>query len=96
MDGETCSLDYFAMSQEIYCIKKKKIQPCIMSMLSPSVELSELNTTNPSPIKAPFHSVKSKKRKRSRNSGELSHNNHHKKTVTKTPKKTSNPSAQWI
>ena len=56
-------------------------------MLSPSVELSELNTTNPSPIEAPFYSVKSKKRKGSRNSGELSHNNPHKKTVTKTPKK---------
>ena len=60
-------------------------------MLSPSAELSELNTTNLSPIEAPFYSVKSKKRKRSRKSGELSDNNPHKKTVTKTPKKTSNP-----
>ena len=91
MDGETCSLDYFEMSKEIECIKKKKIQPCITSMLSPSAELSELNTTNLSPIEAPFHSVKSKKRKRSRKSGELSDNNPHKKTMTKTPKKMSDP-----
>ena len=77
------------MSKEIECIKKKKIQPCITSMLSPSAELSELNTTNPDPIEAPFQSVKSKKRKRSRKSGELSDNNPHKRTVTKTPKKMS-------
>ena len=60
-------------------------------MLSPSVELIELNTTNPDPIEAPFQSVKSKKRKRSRKSCELSDNNPHKKTVTKTPEKMSNP-----
>ena len=63
MDGETCSLHYFKMSKEIECIKKKKIQPCIMSMLSPSAELSEPNTTNLDPIEAPFQSVKSKKGK---------------------------------
>ena len=60
-------------------------------MLSPSAELSELNTTNPGPIEAPFQSVKSKKGKRSRKSGELSDNNPHKRTVTKTPKKMSDP-----
>ena len=60
-------------------------------MLSPGAELSELNTTNLSPIETPFNSVKSKKRKRSQKSGELSDNNPHKKTVTKTPKKMSNP-----
>ena len=58
-------------------------------MLSPSAELSELNTTNLDPIEATFQSVKSKKRKRSRKSGELSDNNPHKRTVTKTPKKMS-------
>ena len=60
-------------------------------MLSPSAELSELNTTNLDPIEATFQSVKSKKRKRSRKSGELSDNNPHKRTVTKTPKKMSDP-----
>ena len=91
MDGETCSLHYFKMSKEIECIKKKKIQPCITSMLSPSAELIEPNTTNPDPIEAPFQSVKSKKRKRSRKSGELSENNPHKRTVTKTPERMSDP-----
>ena len=62
-----------------------------MSMLSPSAELIEPNTTNPDPIEAPFQSVKSKKRKRSRKSGELSDNNPHKKTITKTPEKMSDP-----
>ena len=60
-------------------------------MLSPSAELIEPNTTNPDPIEAPFQSVKSKKRKGSRKSGELSDNNPHKKTVTKTPEKMSDP-----
>ena len=60
-------------------------------MLSPSAELIELNTTNPDPIEAPFQSVKSKKRKRSRKSGELSDNNPHKKNVTKTTEKMSDP-----
>ena len=91
MDSETCFLHYFEMSKEMECIKKKRIQPCIMSMLSPSAELIEPNATNPDPIEAPFQSVKSKKRKRSRKSGEHSDNNPNKKTATKTPDKMSDP-----
>ena len=59
-------------------------------MLSPNAELSEPNTTNPNPIEAPFQSVKSKKGK-SHKSGELSDNNPHKRTITKTPEKMSDP-----
>ena len=64
MDGETCSLHYFEMSKEIECIKKKKIQPCITSMLSPNAELSEPNTTNLDPIEAPFQQCEIKKKEK--------------------------------
>ena len=64
MDDETCFLHYFEMSKETECIKKKRIQPCIMSMLSPSAELIELNATNSDLIEAPFQSVKSKKKEK--------------------------------
>ena len=91
MDNETCFLHYFEMSKETECTNKKRIQPCITSMLSPSAELIEPSATNSDPIEAPFQSVKSKKRKRSRKSGEHSDNNPNKKTVTKTPDKMSDP-----
>ena len=60
-------------------------------MLSPSAELIEPNNTNPDPIEAPFQSVKSKERKRSCKSGKFSENNPHKRTITKTPERMSNP-----
>ena len=64
MDNETCFLHYFKMSKETECMKKKRIQPCITSMLFPSAELIEPNATNPDPIEAPFQSVKSKKKEK--------------------------------
>ena len=91
MDDETCFLHYFKMSKEMECIKKKRIQPCITSMLSPSAELIAPNATNSDPIEVPFQSVKSKKRKRSRKSGEHSDNKPNKKTITKTSDKMSDP-----
>ena len=79
------------MSKETVCTNKKRIQPCITSMLSPSAKLIEPSAANSDPIEAPFQSVKSKKGKRSRKSGEHSDNNPNKKTVTKTPDKISVP-----
>ena len=60
-------------------------------MLSPSAELIEPNATNSDPIEAPFQSVKSKKKKRPRKSGEHSDNNPNKNNVTKTLDKMSDP-----
>ena len=77
------------MSKETACTKG--IQPCIMSMLSPSAELMELSAAKSDPIEAPFQSVKSKKRKRSCKSREHTEINPNKKPVTKTPDKMSVP-----
>ena len=44
------------MSKKLECTKKK-IQPCITTLLPPSTELNA-----PSMIEAPFESVKTKKR----------------------------------
>ena len=79
------------MSKETEGLKKKKIQPCITSMLSPSIELTEPSAVSADPIEVPFQSVKTKKRKRSRKSGEHLDNNPSKKPVKKTPDKMAAP-----
>ena len=52
------------MSKEMEGLKKKKIQPCITSMLSPSVELTEPSAASADPIEVPFQSVKTKKKEK--------------------------------
>ena len=52
-------------------------------MLSPSIELTEPSTVSADPIEVPFQSVKTKKRKRSRKSGEHLDNNPSKKPAKK-------------
>ena len=79
------------MSKKSVCIKKKNIQPCVTSLLSPSAELIELSAVNSDTIEVPFQGVKSKKRKRSRKSGEHLDINPNKKSLTKTPEKMSDP-----
>ena len=75
------------MSKESMCTKNT-IQPCITSLLLPNVEPTESSTDN---IDATFQSVKQKKRKRPRKSGDHLDNNPNKKTLTKTPEKTADP-----
>ena len=75
------------MSKESICTKNT-IQPCIMSLLSPSAEPVEPNVTTDN-IEATFQSVKHKKRKRSCKSGDQMDSNPNKKTLTKTPDKMS-------
>ena len=70
---------------------KKKIQPCITSLLSPSAELIEPSAVNSDTVEVPFQSMKSKKQKRSWKSCENSDINPNKKPLTKTPEKMSNP-----
>ena len=61
------------MSKESVCTKNK-IQPCITSLLSPSAEPIEQNVTADN-IEVTFQSVKQKKRKRPRKSGDQTDNN---------------------
>ena len=75
------------MSKESICIKNT-IQPCITSLLLPSAEPVEPNVTTDN-IEATFQSVKHKKRKRSRKSGDHMDSNPNKKSLTKTPDKMS-------
>ena len=75
------------MSKESVCTKNT-IQPCIMSLLSPSVEPVELNVTTDN-VEVTFQSVKQRKQKRSRKSGDQMDNKPNKKTLTKTPEKMS-------
>ena len=76
------------MSKESVCTKNT-IQPCITSLLSPSAEPVEPNVTTDN-IEVTFQSVKQKKWKRPRKSGDQMDNNPSKKTLTKTPEKMSN------
>ena len=76
------------MSKETVCTKNT-IQPCITSLLSPSAEPVEPNVTTGN-TEVTFQSVKHKKRKRPRKSGDQTDNNPSKKTLTKTPEKMSN------
>ena len=67
---------------------KNTIQPCIISLLSPSAERIVPSAVASESIEATFQSVKQKKQKRSRKSGDhLDNNNPNKKSLTKTPKK---------
>ena len=74
------------MSKESIITKKKTLQPCITSLLSPNVESTEPSVITDN-IDATFQSVKQKKRKRSRKSGDHLDNNPNKKTLTKTSEK---------
>ena len=60
-------------------------------MLSLSNELTEPSAVSADPIEVPFQSVKTKKRKRSRKSGEHPDNNPSKKPVKKSPDKMASP-----
>ena len=50
------------MSKEPLCTKQI-IQPCITSLLSPSVELNEPQAGTTDGVEVPFESVRHKKRK---------------------------------
>ena len=76
------------MSKESVCTKNT-IQPCITSLLSPSAEPVEPNVTTDN-IEVTYQSVKQKKWKRPRKSGDQLDDNPSKKTLTKTPEKMSN------
>ena len=67
------------MSKESVCTKNT-IQPCIMSLLSPSTEPVEPNVTTDN-IEVTFQSVKQKKWKRPRKSGDQMDNNPSKKNI---------------
>ena len=65
------------MSKESVCTKNT-IQPCITSLLLPSAEPIEPNVTTDN-IEVTFQSVKQKKQKRPRKSGDQTDNNPSKK-----------------